>query len=350
MRYLGILCVLLLISCEERFEFETDENVGSRISINGYINQGDDPYYVFISQTRSSGAPTPIVGATVLLKDQQNNITQFREIERGTYVSIDRNVRGTLGEAYFIEVSLISGELYRSQPDTIPSITANYDMKWREYLKVFTSELGGDFDLPVVSFDLNVELPQTDEPLYMNWLGEELYQFVPTDFPDPFGSIPPPCYVTQQFGTEQVHLFTNTGFDGNQTSIEEIFYREVDDSFVRKHIFSIYQYSISEQYYTYLRGVEGLVENTGSLFDTPPGQLTGNIKAIEGTDIDPVGFFSAYLSDTLRVAIYPTELETFIYEECLYRGGFNRDYDILCIDCLLIPRSTYQRPDFWVKY
>ncbi|MFT5640845.1 MAG: hypothetical protein ACI9A7_000943 [Cyclobacteriaceae bacterium] len=350
MRALKLVILLLVIGCESRFEFETDKESQRNIVISGFINQSAGPYYVYISQTQSSGAPRPIVGASIALKDQENNSSLFRETDPGVYINDSEEIIGQPGLAYHVEVTLLSGEKYRSMADTIPKISASHRMTWNEYLKAFSSDFGLDFDLPVVSINLDVTLPETNKPHYFNWIGEETFQFVPTDFPDPFGSIPPPCYVTQLLGTEQINLFSNLNFTGNRLNIEEIFWREIDDSFVRKHIFSIYQHAISEQYYTYLKGVESLVENTGSLFDTPPGQVVGNFTAMEGTDIDPEGYFSAYLSDTARIAIYPSQIETFIYEECLYRGGFNRDYDPLCVKCLLVPRSSYDQPDYWLRY
>ncbi len=351
MRYvIGAIALVFLLSCEERFIFDTEENSETRIVINGFINQSTGPYFVYISQTQNSGAPRPIVGATVILMDQENNTSSFKEIDRGIYRNDNKEIVGQPGWSYSIDVTLLSGERYQSEPDTIPLLSVEYDMTWNEYLKPFTSDLGGDFNLPVVGINLDVNISSNNDPIFLNWLGEELYQFVPTDFPDPFGSIPPPCYVTQQIGTEQVNLFSNIGFGGDQLRVKDIFWREIDDTFLRKHIFSIYQYSISERYYNYLKGVESLVENAGSLFDTPPGQVVGNFKTIEGMTKKPLGFFSAYISDTVRVAVYPSELETFIYEECLYRGGFNRDYDRLCVDCLLLPRSTFHKPDFWIKY
>jgi len=350
MKVIRLILLLLLLACEERFEFRTDGDNQTSITIQGFINQSTDPYYVYISQTQRSGAPTPVVGATVELKDEANNVSVFKETDRGVYMNDLQEIVGQPGSAYFVEVTLLSGDKYRSDPDTIPTITAVHNMSWDEYSKSFSSDLGIDFNLPVVSVDLNVTLPQTEQPVFLHWLGEEVFQFVPTDFPDPFGSIPPPCYVKQPFGTERVNIFSNVGYQSADLKIDEIFWREIDASFVRKHIFSIYQYSISERYYTYLKGVESLVENSGSLFDTPPGQVIGNFKAVEGTNVDPLGYFAAYLSDTMRIAIYPNELTTFIYEECFYRGGFGRDYSPQCNNCLLVPRSSYNRPYYWVKY
>ncbi|MEQ8238725.1 MAG: DUF4249 family protein [Cyclobacteriaceae bacterium] len=172
MKTIRIILLLLLIACEERFEFKTDGDNQTLISIHGFINQSTDPYYVYISQTQRSGAPTPVVGATVVLKDQENNVSAFKETDRGVYVNDRQEIVGQPGSSYFVEITLLSGEKYRSEPDTIPLFTASYSMSWSEDIKIFTSDIGIDFNLPVVNVDLTVALPQTDQPVFLHWLGE----------------------------------------------------------------------------------------------------------------------------------------------------------------------------------
>lgn len=351
MKIQRLILLMVFIGCEEPFEFSTDEASTNFITIVGTIDDSDGPYVVYVRQTSQSGQATSIVGAEVVLVDESNNRMTLDGVGDGRYEGMAGAVKGSPGESYFVEVTLPSGEQFVSERDTVPEAGASLEISWREYLKEFTSDLGGDFTVPVVGISLETILEDPANQIFLYWLGEETYQFVPTDFPDPFGHIPPPCYVIQDFGTEQINLFSNAGYTDGSVAIEEVFYREIDDTFVRKHIFSIYQYSISEAYYNYLKSLESLVENTGSLFDNPPGRAIGNINTVSGESGRVLGFFAAARREYLRIAIYPSELRTFIYEECLYRPTmFRPEYDELCIDCLLIPRSSWDRPDYWVQY
>jgi hypothetical protein len=315
----GVIALLLtLTSFEEQFDFKTERVDNARIIVDGYIHQGNNPYVVNLSQLSASGAPTPISRAIVQIFNSDSTALQLKEVTSGKYQSIKGAAFGTPEGDYFLSVELPSAK-YKSDWVTMPSNIVENRLDWREYQRTLTSDLGTDFKIPMVGISLTSTFESIpNQPLFLSWVGEEVYQFVPTDFPDPFGSIPPPCYIQQSYGTEEINIFSTVGFLVDEFRIDEIFWREIDDSFLRKHIFSVYGFSHTRDHYQYLTAIEALVENTGSLFDTPPGQALGNIKSITDGYDSPLGYFGRVIADTTRIAIYPTNLETFIMDDCLY--------------------------------
>lgn len=339
-----------LVACEQLYDFEEDKDFDRPIIISGYVDQSRGPYFVKISQAQIAGNfPSFIRGANVVLFDGDGEAEAFKEMGDGVYRCAGSIVNGRPGGTYHIEVQMPSGQVFRSVPETMPDQQATDWLFWREELEVRTSGSGLDFEIPVINLTLESDIPKVSDPVFFNWVAEESFSIIPTDFPDPFGTIPPPCYVTRLYGSERINIFTSFIDQSGTVRIEDILTRQIDDSFLTKHIFTIYQYAISESYYGYLTDVKVLVENNGSLFDAPPGQALGNLYVVEGNQTVQ-GYFHASLVDTTRVAVFPDQIETFIVDDCKYDGAKRySEYAPHCLDCSNFPGSTYRRPDFWTK-
>ena len=106
----------------------------------------------------------------------------------------------------------------------------------------------------------------------------EAFRLSPTDFPDPFGSVPPSCYIVQNADPQRIVLFN--GEDLKTTTVENLLVvsRIVDWIFLEKHHFTIYQSALTRDAMEYWRKVNILANQVGSIFDTPPADITGNIK------------------------------------------------------------------------
>lgn len=342
---------LLMMACEERFDVVIDRLEVENFVIQGYIHQStNDPYVVTIERTQRSGQPVAVFGACVTLLDDHGNREEFDEKIIGRYTSTGL-IRGQEGELYSLEVEMPTGELFRSTPDLMPSGQGVDQLSWNEFDKTFISELGSEIQTAHVSINLATHVPRSGDNLHLWWVLEETYLFNETDFPDPFGNTPPPCYIIQQYGPGQVNLFTQAGYNSDSVRINGLIEREIDESFLAKHIFSVYQHSVSIEHFEYLKSLEFLVENSGSLFDTPPGQAIGNFEAIQGTEVAPYGYFGAVLIDTSRIAVYPSSIRAPIPDVCSYVEGMpSVEYPSRCRDCTTLPRSSRDRPEYWTRF
>lgn len=339
---------LLIVGCEDEF-FLIEDKTEPQIVITGNVRQAPGKAVVNVNQTSTTGGiPVPVRGACIILFDNEGNSEELEDEGDGLYLSSGTIVPGIPGNAYHIEVQLVTGNTYRSLPDTMPSFKMEDELSWRQDLETTTSDLGIDIQTETLFTEITSSIPTTDEELFIQWVADEVYQFLPTDFPDPFGTIPPPCYITQPVGAQTIELFTTVSFQGSEYNDPTLFSRPVDDSFLTKHIFSVYQLSMSEQSYTYMNDIKVLTENQGSLFDQPPGLALGNIIPDDPNE-SAQGFFQALLTDTTRFAVFPDQVTNEFRDPCEYNASrpFG-DYPQQCLQCLTVPNSSYTRPSYWL--
>lgn len=122
-------------------------------------------------------------------------------------------------------------------------------------------------------------------------------------------------------------------------------------------LIEISQQSISLAAYNYLKLLAEQTQNTGTLVDTPPAALIGNIKNINNSDEPIAGFFmiksiknKRYWIDRAipnRLKIKPVGLRDHIFSpEPPVSGQFGRPP---LVKCLLSPTRTPNKPDGWLQ-
>lgn len=335
--------MLMLGSCEQLFEFSEDEASAEQYIVNGVIDQSPGPYFVNVQQTTKglSQVPKDIANARVELVDEDGNREACAYREDGIYRCDGQVIKGRPGAAYRVEVQ-VEDVLIKSTMDRMPSQSIpRHSLTWEQGKLTNTTELGFDVQIDVVYVSLEAEVIKTTSPIYLNWVGEEIYQFLQKEF---INATQPPCYVIENYGSDQVRLLSNEDFSGRYF-LKNTLFRELDDSFLRKHIISIFQYAISEPFYRYQQQLKKLIENGGSLFDTPPGLAQGNLL-VEGSDEPVNGYFRAVLVDTASVAIYPSQLENVrIVDSCI------RDFSVeRCNGCPNTGKySGFDRPEYYSR-
>lgn len=345
--WIHILLVSLIFSgCRERIFLESVPQDFQLIAINGLIDNSEGPYFVEVQETRDADrAPIPVDVAQVTLFDAMGNSEGCLYQENGRYMCPGNVVRGVPGGIYHIEVR-VGNDLYTSIPETMPPVTLGTNrLEWEEVELPSTTQSGINIETTVLEFDMFAELPETTEPTFLQWQFAETFQIRETDFPDPFGAIPLPCYITQNAGVQNFYRLPVNEFTNSSYELESVIQREVDISFLVKHIFSIYQSSVSERYFNYLGQISALTETTGSLFDPPAGRVIGNLEH-EGNGLSVTGFFTAVATDTTHMVIYRDEIESNIVDVCLF-DVTKFTYPVICRDCTAVPRSTKIEPYWW---
>ena len=342
---LAVLWLVCMLGCRERVFQDTLPNDFQLISINGLIHNAEGPYFVEIHETQEADRPPiPVGHAQVTLLDGHGNHELCLYEEDGKYACPGISVRGVPGGEYQIEVQ-VDGDTYTSTQEIMPGVLGTNRLEWEERPVPRTSQSGIDVEETLVVFDMFAELPEVTAPTYMVWQMYETFQIRETDFPDPFGFIPPPCFITQNIGVQNFYTLPLTEFTGSNYYLGSVIERKIDISFLVKHIFSIRQSSVTENYFNYLRNINTLTSASGSLFDPPAGRVMGNISH-EGDGLEPVGYFAAVMQDTTHSVIYQAELESFILDLCIYEP-FKREYPPICLDCLLVSNSTFDKPYWW---
>lgn len=345
-----VLPFLLLLSCISPIEVIV-ENKGGQVVISGQVSSLPDRTMIEIGRTAYKQLPSPESGASILLLNQNGTTFFFQETSLGVY-SVP-GFQGVPGQTYHVEITLTNGATYRSTPEVMPSFAPPVEVKHEFVEKVVTDSDGANLPEKFVHIYASTTLPQEWKDRYINWTVEEVFLLTPTDFPDPFGFVPPPCFVYQKADPNRVALLDGTRLTIDRIEKELVCARIVDRSFLEKHYFNTYQSSITDEAYEYWRKVNILANQTGSIFDTPPAQIIGNIKNINNPSEKVWGYFQATHESMDRFVLYPTDFPYrvfFPFEDCTYyesRFFQTPSYPQYCYDCTLYRNSSYKRPDWF---
>ena len=300
------------------------------------------------STANTNRLPFPVSGALVTLFDDAGGVYSYIEnpSKAGSYLL--SGVEGVPGRTYHIEVTTPEGNVYQSRkekmPDQAGTIATNYEILFEE----FTDREGTVSFEPFIKVYANATLPQGNGPLYLKWGVNEVFKLTPTDFPDPFNMPPPNCYIDQNADPQRVVLFD--GSDVKATSFDNMLVasRIIDWSFVERHYFTTTQSSLTPEAYDYWRKVNILANQVGSIFDTPPAEISGNMSNINDPSEKVLGYFQAANQTYDRFYILPINLPFFLSLECTYDSqAEDFAYPQRCLNCIEEPNSSYVPPDWF---
>jgi hypothetical protein len=320
---------------------------GGILVVSGQISTLSDMSEVQIGMTSDAEQlPVPVTDAEVVLWDDQGrtyayNSDAYRE---GVY---NLDLAGVNGTSYFIEVKLFSGKVYRSAVEKLPEPSGK-DFVYHDVQKEeFVDGEGTVSELNYLNIYSRSEIYPSENAMFIRWNVREDFIISPTDFPDWFKEIPPPCFVSSPVDPQRIVLYN--GEETNIASVESLIARRVIDfSFKERHYFTIYQSSITRNAYEYWRKVNDVVNQVGSIFDTPPARVPGNLYNVNDTDEKVFGYFQAVNQTYSRFFLLPVDLPIVLKRYCAYEDVRPlSDYPSVCIDCLRAPNSSHKRPDWF---
>jgi hypothetical protein len=351
--FLFLLC-LNTFACVEQIDFPV-ERTGGQLVVDGGITDSEEAQFVKLSFTAESDrVPVPVEDAQVkIFDDLGQSEDYFHDGETpGTYALYGNVVQGRIGRTYYLQVILSDGRVYRSAPEKMPSHpvsmeSIDYDFSIQEKVSE-TSIISQDLHIDVfMDVDLSEAIDQ-DQEVFLRWDVEEVFLLTPTDFPDPFGNVPPPCYVYVYTSATDLRLFDGSENRSTRLNDLQVASRAIDFSFREKHYFSVYQKSLTQEAFQYWRKVDALLSNNGNIFDTPPAPLPGNMYNVNDPEEEVLGYFEAASQRVIRFKTYREDIPLDQILECQYSPAkFYSQYPDYCLDCLTIRNSTYRRPDFF---
>jgi len=334
-------------SCLTPVDFST-ESIGGTLVVAGQISTNQEQNIIQLGLTADSERlPVPLSGAYLLLSDDQNQSVSYYEdpTQLGTYILPD--MQGVPGRTYTLQISLPDGAVYQSAPERLPDTSGNLST-YNDFVQEEYTDAEGIVSLEwFIKIYANSQLPVTEAPAYLKWSVEEAFLLSPTDFPDPFGQIPPPCFVVQNADPQRIALF-----DGEKlktTSIQNMLIgsRVIDWTFQEKHYLTSYQTSLTKEAYEYWRKVNILANQVGSIFDTPPATITGNIRNPNKPSEKVLGYFQAVNQTYDRIVIFQDDLPfRLLTSTCTYDDR-TYEYPGRCLECTSIRNSSYNRPDWF---
>jgi hypothetical protein len=281
------------------------------------------------------------------LYDDAGNVYRYQEDEfnPGTYVI--NGFSGVESTSYFIRIEA-EGKTYESTPEKMPA-DAGQITSYLDYQMEDVTDIEGIVtSQPFVKIFANAILPETSDDVFIKWNVDEAFLLSPTDFPDPFGSVPPACFVIQNADPQRITLFN--GEEVKSRSVEGFLVgsRIIDWSFNEKHYITTYQTSLTKEAYEYWRKVNILANQVGSIFDTPPAEITGNIRNINNASEKVLGYFQASNQTFYRTFLFKSDAPFPVATStCTYDNRNFQDYPARCLDCRSVRNSTYSRPDWF---
>lgn len=347
--FIQAFCFLFLLGCLSQIDLGIGPIAG-RLVVSGQVSTIGDQNFVELGRTAgTSRLPDTIEGASVWLLDEAGNTHEWSEEpgRPGFFTLPDMNA--IPGETYYIRVVLPEGGTYLSEGEKVPEANASGEV----YYTIEESEFVDLEGIVTIQHFVNVHtdaiFPETGENVFVRWSVQESYVLRPTDFPDPFGHVPPPCYIIQAADPQRIVLANNNALSGTSIGTLLLSSRLVDRSFHDKHFFTTYQTSLTEQAYDYWEKVDIVSNQVGSIFDTPPAEVSGNIYNGDDPDETVLGYFQAVNQSFTRLSLVPGDIPfTISFQSCQYSELRSPDsYASECLNCLSLRNSSHTRPPWF---
>lgn len=342
--------VLGLSTCIQPVEIDLPElDEGIVIAATLYTQKGYQQVRINrLAPFTTDGLNYPIQQAQVWITDNVGKRQDFREdpTRAGIYQPTDVNYAGEVGKTYVLHVVTKDQFTYTSSPQTIrpaPPIKKVY----REEIVIDHPKLG-----QVVN-GFNILLDMDDAPTkgdYYRWTWvnyEQLaYCFEREEVDGFYTAIPccTPCWDINRCYINCTNVLTDALVNGK--SITRQYITKIPYC-ARDYYIEVQQYSISKEAYNYWRTVGQLSSNNGSLFDTAPATVRGNLSCSSHPEQVVYGLFE--VSDLAEAGYFISRLNT--SKPGLYGCAPIRIPlpTIACATCVESPYRTRIKPRFWTK-
>ncbi len=357
----------VLIACVDKIDFNIPSSQFQMV-VEGMISDGDGPYTVKLSRSLNLNIDSivldPITQATIMLYEDNSASEQFIEVSKGIY-STTGIIKGKIGHSYNITILTADGKKYESEPELLNESgnaeTISYEFEARK-----TKIIGND-ELDANVFKIFVDATATNAPNnYVRWRYTGTYKIINQPElhttlypPDPPIKSPLPCsgyIVTPALGGGKlekvaectccicwVNNYEVMPTVSNGELIVNNLYKHVKvgevsingATFLEKYLVTVEQMSLSKNAYDFFNLVRIQKESASSLFQPSSGEIRGNIKAVNGSDV-VIGIFWASSIKTKRIYIDKSEVP---YNLVPQSGS-----PYACND---LPNSTNIKPAFW---
>jgi hypothetical protein len=339
---------VILAGCLSLIEIDTTPALGIMI-ITGQVSTVAHRNVVNVHSTAGTSRQAfTVTGAVVRVVDDLGNVWACFEEKPGTYKAV--GLIGVPGRTYYTEVDIPeTGKKYRSQPERLPVVIGadevSYDFTREEFI-----DYEGTFSRQYfINFHSTVNVQQPSEPYYFKWTVNEIYAVVPTAFPSPFGQTsPPPCFISKTTDPQRVVLFDGTQKQPLQGDFLVATRLAENRAFHSKYSAYIYRSSMTFSAYDYWRKVHVLVNQVGSIFDTPPAEIDGNVFNVNDPTEKVYGFFQASNETYHRITVYASEVPFATLPYCEFSSSrLPNEYPSECTNCGSAVGSSYIAPELF---
>ncbi len=343
-----------LFACTKPVDIELP-TLDEGITISAYLNTTKGKQEVRIQRLApytTRGLNYPILDAQVWIVDNLGLRQNFKPdpTRIGYYIPLDKDFVGELGKTYVLHVLTPDQRKIESLPQTLreaPPIKKVY----REEIIVNDSRLGAVVNGFKVLLD--VDDPDTKGDFYRwDWVHFEQISYCAQFDGIPLGGLPyatlvglpccETCWDIVRCYVNCTNVYSDVLSNGKTITrhpITRIPYCP------RDYYIEIQQRSISKEAYNYWRTVDQLTSNNGSLFDTAPAAVRGNLTCVSDSSQAVYGLFE--VSDLEEGGYFISRINT------SKPGYFTCDpiplptASTLCVPCVESVYRTKVKPRFW---
>ncbi len=318
----GLILLLILLSCcvePYNIKSSTYQQV---LVVEGFISADLKEHQVTISRTSPINQPEfiPETGAQVSIKDG-NSLIPLTESSPGIYLTPP--VKGVVGDVYTLYITTQSGQQIVSDEVTLKDTP---DIK--DVYATYSTNIGGSGQAGVQIF-LNTEDPTQTSKFY-RWDYIETWE-IQTPFESEFIWLGgnnvafrdisvSTCWSSDT--SNNILIQSTQGLSGDKITAQLI-QTIPDGSASMRVMYSILirQYALSESAYLYWQTLKKINESQGTLYDTQPGTVVGNLTSLNSSST-VLGYFDAGVIKEQRAFFSPKDFSA--------AGYIPPDYESIC--------------------
>ncbi|MCU0338513.1 MAG: DUF4249 domain-containing protein [Spirosomaceae bacterium] len=309
-----ILCCWGIAACVEvydtSFRFSSDV-----ITVDGFVTN-DAPVSVFLRRAKSAGRnyyADPLRNCQAEVRVSNGTTIKLTEFSSGYYVSA-ADFRGVAGQTYQLRFTTPEGQTYESQPELLnaapPILKAYHEFNRNGFLdRTGTRPLYSSLDIYVDFAD-----PPTQKNFYLwKWTDFE-EQYVCASCEGGLLDAKTEQCIPQRnsrtiydyrcngncwdiISSTDVNIFSDVFTNGRTVvarSVGKIPFYDLGTPFSnRASLVDVQQYAITGEAYEYYKLLRDQTQTTGSLTDTPPAPIIGNVRNVTDPNEKIVGYFAA---------------------------------------------------------
>ncbi|MEO1262831.1 MAG: DUF4249 domain-containing protein [Bacteroidota bacterium] len=265
-----LFAFLIFTSCQDVVDLEVPDG-DVQLVVDGWLTDQVGEKQVVLSLTANyftDGELPRVTDAVVELKNENNAVATLVEKEPGIYVT---DYVGEVGLTYHLYIRTSEGAEYQSNPELLRAVPT-IDSIYYEYKEESVFEDEGYY----ISIDTREPLGVGDHYRWKQYVNDEYLN-------EPFDLL----YASDEFVDGNPII----GFEINEDPLE------LEDSF------RVEQLSISEAAFEFFSQVQLQTAFVGSLFDSPPAPIEGNIVNLNPDGPEALGFFGVSAVSTASTVI-----------------------------------------------
>lgn len=367
--------MVTVYACQKPINIQATTTNANILVVEGLINAGADLTTIRLSRTVVIGNKTtanPEGGAIVTIENAQATVAILKEITKGTYSSSPTVLNLDKTKQYRLRVKTSNGKTYLSDladvKITPPIDSVGYTVK-NNGIQVYASTHDDTNNSRYYLYNY-AEAWQFNAKYYSSY-----YSNGSTTLPRTPANLVSSCYAE----TATANIFLNSTAALTQDVAYQfplIFIEGTSERISVKYTILVTQTVLTKEAYTFWENLKKSTETLGSIFDTQPSQLIGNIHNIADPTEPVIGYISVGTSQSKRIYINKKDLPVSFITKYPYNcridtaksPGDMATYvipltggttplnpitdppgflytDKTCADCTI--RGTVQKPAFW---